>query len=56
LKYGTNAVYGTANPTSTYVKYGFKAASKSGGNSSGNVNAVWVETANIKDRSSVILN
>jgi hypothetical protein len=30
------------------VKYGFKALSKIGGNSGGNVNTVWVETAKYK--------
>jgi hypothetical protein len=28
--------------------YGFKALSKTGGNSGGNVNTVWVETAKYK--------
>jgi hypothetical protein len=47
---------GTANSTSANVKYGFKALSKTGGNSGGNVNTVWVEAAKYKTQESCYMN
>jgi hypothetical protein len=47
---------GTANHTSANVKYGFKALSNTGGNSGGNVKAVWVEAAKHKTQESCYMN
>jgi len=47
---------GTAYHTSANVKYGFRALSKTGGNSGGNVNTVWVEAAKHKTQESFYMN
>jgi len=47
---------GTAYHTSANVKYGFRALSKTGGNSGGNVNTVWVEAAKHKTQESFHMN